>query len=92
MAARVVIELYGKLLSIIILLMLSAPVRYQEKHELSFYKACKILCNDFAQFITALSSIYRLKKFLKSYYNELSFLAIKDIKKKKSHTPEIFGP
>lgn len=81
--ARVFIELYGKLLCIIILFLLCSPVRYQGDNELSFYKACKILCNDFARFITALASIYRLKKFLKAYYEELSFLAIKDIKKKK---------
>jgi hypothetical protein len=80
---RVIIELYGKLLCVIILFLLCAPVRYQGDNELSFYKACKILSNNFAHFIAALKSIYRLKKFLSSYYEELSFLAIKDIKKKK---------
>lgn len=79
---RVVIELYGKLLCIIILFLLCAPVRHQGDNKLSLYKACKILCNDFAHFIAAMASIYRLNKFLKSFYEELSILAIKDIKKK----------
>jgi hypothetical protein len=80
--SRVVIEIYGKFLCIIILFFLCAPVRYQDVNEISFFKACKILCSTFTHFIIALTSIYRLKKFLKSLYEDFSLYAMKDIKKK----------
>lgn len=80
--SRVLIEIYGKFLCIIILFLLCAPVRYQDNNQISFYKACKILCTDFTQFIIALASIFRFKKYLNSLYEEFSLFAIKDIKKK----------
>lgn len=81
-SSRVVIETYGKFISMMLLLFLCAPVRYQKGKELSFYKACKLLILQCANLGPALASCYRLKLFITSFYDTLSFFAIKDIKKK----------
>lgn len=79
---RVLIEIYGKFIGMMLLFLLCAPVRYQQDKELSFYKACKILIEKASDFIRALRSIYCLKQFIASFTQDLSLFAIKDIKKK----------
>ena len=78
---RVSIEIYGKFICMMLLLLLCAPVRYQQNKELSFYKACKILIDKASDFIRALHSLYRLKHFFTTFLEDLSLFAIKDIRK-----------
>lgn len=78
---RVNIEIYGKFICMMLLLLLCAPVRYQQNKELSFYKACKILIDKASDFIRALHSLYRLKHFFTTFAEDLSLFAIKDIRK-----------
>lgn len=79
---RVRIEIYGKFIAMMILFLLTSPVRYQHNKEISFYKACKRLIDMAPDFIKALGSLYRLKKFFIEFTENLSLFAIKDIKKK----------
>lgn len=79
---RVIIEICGKFICMMLLFFLCASVREQENKELSFYKACKLLINRASDFIRALNSVYRLKKFCTTFWEDLSLFAIKDIKKK----------
>lgn len=81
-SSRVVVETYGKFISMMLLFFLCAPARDQKGKELSFYKACKLLIVQIANLASALASGYRLKLFLNSFYESLSLFAIKDIKKK----------
>jgi hypothetical protein len=83
-SSRVVVETYGKFISMMLFLLLCAPVRYLKGREVSFYKACKLLIVKVAVLISALSSIYRLQKFIDSFHQKISLLALKDIKKKPS--------
>jgi hypothetical protein len=79
---RVIVETYGKFISMMLLFLLCAPVRYHEGKELSWYKACKLLIIEIPDLARALTSTYRLKLFIKSFYESLLLFAIKDIKKK----------
>lgn len=81
-SSRVIVETYGKFISMMFLFLLCAPARYHQGKELSWYKACKLLINERADLSRALHSTYRLKLFLKSFYETLLLFAIKDIKKK----------
>lgn len=81
-SSRVVIETYGKFLSMMLFFLLCAPARNQDGKELSFYKACKLLIINIADLIRALTSVYRLQQFIFSFYEALSLFARKDIKKK----------
>ncbi len=81
-SSRVIVETYGKFLSMMLLFLLCIPVRNKEGKELSFYKACKILVANIQDFIHALASAYRLKKFIIYFHQKLELFAIKDIKKK----------
>lgn len=79
---RVYIEIYSKFICMMLLFLLCSPMRYQQNQkEISFYKACKILINKAADFIRALSSIYRLKQFFTVFCEDLMLFAIKDSKK-----------
>jgi len=80
--ARVIVETYGKFMSMMLLFLLCSPVRYNQGKELSFYKACKILITRVASLARALTSIYRLKSFIASFHESLHLFALKDMKKK----------
>lgn len=80
--ARVVIEIYGKFIGMMVLFLLCSPVRYQNNKEVSFYKACKLLLTRINDFIRALASPYRLKQFLYTFHENLFLFAIIDIKNK----------
>ena len=82
-SSRVVIQTYGKFLSMMCLFLLCSPVRGL-KNEFSFYKACKLLIAKASLFAISLNSVYRLKTFIVSFYESLSLFAVKNIKKKPS--------
>jgi hypothetical protein len=84
---RVLIEIYGKFIAMMLLFFMCAPVRYQDNKELSFYKACKLFINQASAFIGALQSVYRLKQFLITFQQNLIHFAVKDIKKKPTREP-----
>lgn len=86
---RVLIEIYGKFICMIILFLMCSPVRYIQNKELSFYKACKILIEKASDLIRALNSLYRLKQFFKIFCEDVSLFAIKDIKKKPPLSLEV---
>lgn len=81
-SSRILVQTYGKFLSMMLLFLLCRPARNQKGKELSFYKACKLLITKASQLTLALTSVYRLKKFLLDFYDSLSLFARKDIKKK----------
>lgn len=83
-SSRVVIETYGKFISMMLFLFLCAPVRCLEGKKVSFYKACKLLIVNVSDFIAALTSAYRLSKFIKTFSEKIALFALKDIKKKPS--------
>ncbi|HIC7358605.1 TPA: IS4 family transposase [Legionella pneumophila] len=85
-SARVIVETYGKFISMMLLFCLCEPARYQHDTELSWYKACKLLIIQSAELSRAFISTYRLKLFIKSFFETLILFAGKDIKKK--HTFE----
>ena len=81
-SARVLVEIYGKFISMMLLFLLCAPIRYHEGKELSWYKGCRLLIIEIGDLSRALTSPYRLKLFIKSFQETLLLFAIKDIKKK----------
>lgn len=83
-SARVLVEIYGKFICMMMLFLLCAPVRYKNGKEISFYKACKLLLTRLNDFIHAFASIYRLEQFVKKFQESLSLFAIKDVKKKRN--------
>ena len=80
--SRVVIQTYGKFISMMLLFLLCSPVRELKGAKFSFYKACKLLITKASQLAAALNSVYRLKTFMLVFYESLSLFAVKDIKKK----------
>lgn len=83
-SSRVVIETYGKFISMMLFLLLCEPVRYLNGRTISLYKACKLLIVRVAELVSALRSIYRLRKFILSFHEKIALFALKDIKKKPS--------
>lgn len=81
-SSRVVVQTYGKFISMMLLFLLCAPARNQIGKEISFYKACKLLIIKTSELASSLASAYRLKSFILSFYETLSYFARKDIKKK----------
>ncbi|MBX9703404.1 MAG: IS4 family transposase [Silvanigrellaceae bacterium] len=77
---RVLTEIYGKFIAMMLLFLICAPVRYLHNKELSLYKACKLLISKVNDFMRALASLYRLKHFLSAFHEALSLFAIKDKK------------
>lgn len=80
---RVKCSIYAKLISVVILLFISLPIRWQETQELSWpkaYRYARYRANDFFQ---ALQSPYRLRKFLKAFLDDLKDFALKDRYRKK---------
>jgi hypothetical protein len=81
--ARVIIETYGKFITMMLFFLLCNPVRHsKEGKQLSFYKACQQLKSRASEFMRALASPYRLKLFLMDFYETLALFASKDFKKK----------
>lgn len=81
-SSRVIIEIYGKFMAMMLLFLLCEPVRNQCLNQFSFYKACKLLSIHSAGLIASFASKYRLKQFITFFYGELVLFAKKDIKKK----------
>ncbi len=81
-SSRVVVQTYGKFLSLMLFFLLCAPVRNQKNKQFSFYKACKLLIIKVSELASSLVSVYRLKSFILSFYDSLAFFAIKNVKKK----------
>jgi len=88
-SARVLVEIYGKFICMMMLFLLCAPVRYKNDKEISFYKACKLLLTRFNDFVNAFASIYRLEQFIKNFQENLYLFAIKEVKKKPIMKPRI---
>jgi hypothetical protein len=80
--SRVVVQTYGKFLSLMLFFLLCAPARNQEIKAFSFFKACKLLIIKTSELAASLVSVYRLKAFILSFYESIAFFAIKDVKKK----------
>ena len=85
---RILCEIYARLIGVMLLLYMSWPVRWEVggEHELSFPKAYQCLRKRTAGFFKALSSLYRLKLFLKDFLSDLQAFAMKDIKRKNPAT------
>lgn len=81
--SRILVELYGKLLCIILFFCVCAPVRYQNGKEISFYKACNQFLARINEFITALAVSDKLKRFIKKFNSLILQFSLKDIKKKR---------
>ena len=75
---RVLCEIYAKLICVVTFFHFCFPVRWQEKHELSFYRAYKQLRHRFSDFFTALKSPYRLLRFLEGFLDDLKDFAVKE--------------
>jgi hypothetical protein len=79
-------KIYAKLVGITLLLCFSSPVRWQEKQELSLFKACKQLVWDGKEFFKAIGSFYRLSKFFQKFQDSLKKFALKTVRKKHPST------
>lgn len=80
---RVLCELYAKLICVVTLLYLCFPIRWQEKQEISFYKAYIAFKLKATDFFKALKSTYRLTEFLKMFLSDLKYFTLKDKYRKK---------
>lgn len=81
--SRVICEIYAKLICIIAFLYICFPIRWQKNQEISFYKAYQQLRQQAQGFFTALTSYYRLLKFLKGLLGDLKDFALKEKPRKK---------
>lgn len=75
---RVQCELYVKLICIVLLLFLVAPIRWQMKFEISLRKAYKQLRQYSLNFFKALSSLKSLQAFIKEFLTSVGTFALKD--------------
>jgi hypothetical protein len=80
---RILCEIYAKLMCVVMLLYFCFPLRWQNNQELSFYKAYKALKLEALSFFKALTSKYRLLKFMIQFFNDLKDFAFKDKYRKK---------
>ncbi|MFO3233059.1 hypothetical protein SCX61_15405, partial [Legionella pneumophila serogroup 1] len=80
-SSRVIIEIYGKFMAMMLLFLLCEPVRNQCLNQFSFYKACKLLSIHSAGLIASFASKYRLKQFI-TFFMENSFSLPKRILKR----------
>lgn len=81
-SGRVLVELYAKLLCLVLLLFFCTQAQLKNNKKISFFKACRyffVVANDF---IRALTSLNKLKLFTKEFLNVLSHSATKEIRKK----------
>jgi hypothetical protein len=80
---RVICEIYAKLICITLLLYICFPVRWEKNQEISFYKAYQQFRQRALEFFTALTSQYRLSKFLDTFWEDLRDFALKEKPRKK---------
>lgn len=92
-ANRIICEIYAKLICVIQFLYICFPLRWDEKSEISFQKAYKSLKIRGRNFFTALTSPYRLLKFMEKYISDITDFGMKDKyrKKRKSTYQELMG-
>lgn len=83
-SSRVVVEIYGKFICMMLLFSLCAPVRHKDNTEVSLYKACHLLLTKINDFIHSFCSVYRLKRFVVSFYESIQLFALKDRKTKST--------
>lgn len=81
--ARVLCEIYAKLIAIATLLYLCFPIRWQTSQEVSFSKAYKLLRLRASHFFKALQSSYRLMKFIEAFLSDLKDFSLKEKYRKK---------
>lgn len=84
--ARVLCEIYAKLICVLIMLYICSPIRWQGEREISFAKAYCYLRQCAVVFLNALASAYRLNIFLKKCMSDLQDFSMKDIKRQKPAT------
>jgi hypothetical protein len=80
---RVLCELYAKIIVLIIFLQLVAPFRWIDNTELSLPKAYNQFQKSAQEFFKAITSPYKIKKYLVSLISDFSFFARKDKKTPK---------
>ena len=80
--ARVLIELYIKLICLIFLLLFCSLAQQKSNETLSFFKAYNYLFCRARDFINSLSSLFKLKKFIQEFLNNLALFAVKEVKNK----------
>ncbi len=90
---RVVCEIYAKLICVVQFLYFCFPLRWKEESEISFQKAYKSLKIKGRHFFLALTSPYRLYKFMEKFISDAMDFGIKDKyrKKRKSTYRELMG-
>jgi hypothetical protein len=81
--ARVLIELYSKLICLVILLYFCGHASALSGHQISHSKAYKHFFFNAFDFISSLSSKIRMKQFSLRFINTLNLFAIKETKQKK---------
>lgn len=77
-SSRVVCEIYAKLICIVQFLYFCFPLQWKEKNEISFQKAFKSLKTKGRNFFVALTSPYRLFKFMEKFISDVMDFGIKD--------------
>lgn len=82
-ANRVQCEIYAKLISVVILMYFCFQERWQEKQEISLFKAYSQLRQRLSEFFRALTSVYLLAKFLKHFLSDLKDFSLKEKPRKK---------
>lgn len=82
-SSRVVCEIYAKLICVVQFLYFCFPLRWMEKREISFQKAYKSLKIKGRSFFAALTSPYRLCKFMEKFISDIMDFGIKDKYRKK---------
>ena len=85
-SARLLIEIYGKFITMMLLFLLCNPSRLHNK-KISFYKACSLLFSKSGHLAQAFVSLYRLKQFIANFFEHLSLFAIKETKNKSLTLP-----
>ena len=80
---RIICEIYAKLICVVQFLYICFPLRWDQEHEVSFQKAYKSLKISGRNFYMALTSPYRLLKFMKKYISDIMDFGMKDRRRKK---------
>lgn len=91
---RIICEIYAKLICVVQFLYIIFPLRWDKEHELSFYKGYKSLKASGRNFFKALTSPYRLVRFIEKYMSDMMDFGMKDKyrKKRRSTYQELMKP
>lgn len=81
-SARILTEIYGKFITMILFFFLCNPFRTHNEKQISFYKACLLFRDKAALFARALTSLYRLKQFIHEFIEDIALFALKETKVK----------